>query len=245
MNQIHSFIIFFTLIILGCRSTTTAIKRINPNSIKGLTTKLNKVDASSFNFNNTKVTIGGLYISKNQITVNEYFLFIRDISKNIDKNKLKDSLSYYIDINNSSIKLINNQLVMNSDHKDATMTYVSYYGALEYCDWVSKRYCGSIGMPKFRLPSEYEWIGALEQDKIRPSQKLSISDWVEESNCIETYQPFVRKACVVDWFSPYPSLMPDSSIVKSIVDKKQKQHDSYGYNKVKVDSTIGFRIAQT
>jgi len=48
---------------------------------------------------------------------------------------------------------------------------ISYYGAVKYCEWLTKRYKQSLKKRKviFKLPSEQEWILLSNSD---PSTKL-------------------------------------------------------------------------
>ena len=114
---------------------------------------------------------------------------------------------------------------------------------MAYCDWLTQKFCVPRGVPRLRLPSDYEWLAALQQHKIKPVKKGNYRDWMYESYCIESYQPLVKSPCVPDWFSPYPPPQPDSVVVNLIV--KKGEYASLGVHKAKMDSTIGFRIAQT
>ncbi len=234
--------LLLSLLLINCvsRNNSHNQKSKNPNLIIGIKPRLSKVKAASINIEGKEMVVGGAYISKKPISVEEYFQFLTDITRDIKKEKCYDSLSLYIDLERSPIRIKDGSLYLNSK-KNIPMYFVTLQGAEAYCSWLTNKFCTHKKQPSFRLVHEYEWINALFHKKI--NTKENIKEWIVASSCFTTYQPLVKKDCNYSWFASYPSPEPDSTIV--IKSNDQKTYHMTGVSKKTCDSLIGFRIAQT
>lgn len=98
-----------------------------------------------------KVELSGFEVSKHEITVSQFCYFLNDYGS----VKIKDGVfEGYLIINNFSwaMQISGDSLLPVEKYKDHPVLDVTWYGAMEYCKWLSNK-TGNI----FRLPTEAEW----------------------------------------------------------------------------------------
>ncbi len=240
------FLLFFTILFFqGCLHKSNPyneVKFYNPNHTIGLKPSFSKLKAGTVKIQDREVTFVNAYLSSQLISINEYYHFLTDVSKNIEINLIKDSLSNYIDLENSPIKFKNQNLIKSNEGKKP-ITFVTYFGAKAYCEWLTSKFCKKQNRPIFRLPSEYEWINALNQNTIRKNEQLK--EWIIPNRCIITYTPITEGFCEHDWVNSLIHNKSDSTITTTINDFEQKSYTITGESKSKTSSLIGFRVIQT
>lgn len=203
------FLISLLVMICGCFTYPKRVKRAfyhkkrNPHSIYP---QMKMIDMGIFHLHapvkKQPITIGSFYMSQYEITNSQFAYFLNDV---------KDTAAWYYDSEDSIqyIALVqhpdfniefnaNHQYQPKEGYENHPVTCVTYFGAEEYCRWLTQHYAQVQeipldNIPRFRLPSFYEWGAAasqsIYQDSI-PETKFVASD---DANKVAWYQENAQK----------------------------------------------------
>jgi len=141
------------------------------------------------------ITVSGFYLSKAEVTYTQYLEFMNSLNISPDGsyngNVLVDMEVGYREIKwNDSAFIFKGSRYVNSE--DCPVVYVTWYGAVEYCNWLSEQYgylpCYIINEKEvtcnfsadgYRLPTEVEWEYA-GRGGIREDQMYAGTDNINE-----------------------------------------------------------------
>ncbi len=108
------------------------------------------VQGGQLMFKGTEVNIKSFEISKYEITNERYAAFLN--SKQIESDgKLKGVSLINVDAKDLQVEFLQNKWTAKPGFEDYPMVMVSYYGAVEFCNWMGGR-----------LPDEMEWLYAAQ-----------------------------------------------------------------------------------
>lgn len=108
------------------------------------------------------ISVDALWVSDTEITNAQYLTFLQDIIANGDFESFNtckiDTAAWY------TIKVYGSEEYAKNYHQWLNMPVVniSYQAALLFCDWLTETMVitGDLDVPKFRLPTEKEWMYA-------------------------------------------------------------------------------------
>ena len=127
---------------------------------KGTYTMGNKSETHDFDDESERpahsVTVNSFYISKYDVTVRDFEMFVNETGYKTEAEKFGFSILGTIDKGIRTYKInwkCNSKgQPLKENEKDQPVLYVSFNDAVEYCRWLSSK-----SGKKFRLPTEAEW----------------------------------------------------------------------------------------
>lgn len=100
-----------------------------------------------------RVYLSAFYLGKYEVTNEEYVAFLNDVGRSTDgTGRVLINLTGAWQGEQCRIKRYHGSFFVESGYKKHPVIYVSWYGAQEYCVWLSRK----TGK-EYRLPTEAEW----------------------------------------------------------------------------------------
>ncbi len=129
----------------------------NMTLVEGGTFKMGSRDGRGNERPVHKVTVSSFYISKYEVTNAEYCQFLNDYKSDKVKNgeysgKIMINYLGHCTLEKCRIIKSGSSYLVEKGYEDYPVIYVTWYGANEYCKWLSAK----TGL-NYRLPTEAEW----------------------------------------------------------------------------------------
>ncbi len=139
------------------------------------------------------VTVSDFYLAATEVTNAQYCVFLHEKGNQLEGGVTWIDLDGQYEQEKCRIQQLGNRFLVENGYEDYPVTFVSWYGAQAYCDWLTMK---NSGPRPYRLPTEAEWEYAASSGK-----KARKSWWAGTSNAAELqhYANFCDNKCNEFW----------------------------------------------
>lgn len=99
-----------------------------------------------------QIVVGSYYLATTEVTAEAYCVFLNEMGNQTEGGESWVLLDGLPNRNPCPVYQFGSRFYVRPDCEHQPMTYVSWYGAAAYCQWLSRK----TGRP-YRLPTEAEW----------------------------------------------------------------------------------------